>query len=165
MVSGTLAPLYTIFGLKLGCNWLAGSESRLDGSEAFLAGSEACLAGSKACLAGSWALKGGNGRTYGRTDVRTYGHTDGKSPYSTGLRPLSGPLPRCSPTSTRKLYKAGQGYRWPYDASWRLVFSYRSAFSILQAQLATFVSIASRLSLESDGIVKMRQWRPACHFW
>ena len=34
----------------------------------------------------------------GRTDVRTYGRTDGRtygiSPHSTGLRPLSGPLPK-----------------------------------------------------------------------
>ena len=30
----------------------------------------------------------------GQTDVRTDGRTDGKSPYSTGLRPLSGPLPK-----------------------------------------------------------------------
>merc|ERR1712212_102119 len=29
-----------------------------------------------------------------RTDVRTYGRTDGKSPHSTGLCPLSVPLPK-----------------------------------------------------------------------
>ena len=94
MVNGTLALLYTVFGLKLGCSRAA-----------------AWLAGSEACLAGSWALEGGNGqsdiRMSGRMDVRT----DGKSPHSTGLCPLSGPLPRYSPTSTQKLYKAGQGYR------------------------------------------------------
>ena len=52
-----------------------------------------------------------DGRTDGWTDGRTNGRTDGKSPHSTGLRPLSGPLPRYSPTLTQKLYKAGQGYR------------------------------------------------------
>ena len=56
-------------------------------------------------------------------DRRTDGRTDGKSPHSTGLCPLSGPLPCYSPTLTQKLYKAGQGYRCPYDASWRLVKS------------------------------------------
>ena len=70
-------------------------------------------------LAGPWAwltlkLSG---------DVRTHGRMDGKSPHSTGFRPLSGPLPCYSPTITQKLYKAGQGYRWPYDASWRLVIT------------------------------------------
>ena len=39
------------------------------------------------------------------------GQTVRKSPHSTGLCPLSKPLPRYSPTLTRKLYKAGQGYR------------------------------------------------------
>ena len=34
----------------------------------------------------------------------TDGWTDGKSPHSTGLRPLLGPLPRYSPTSTQKLF-------------------------------------------------------------
>ena len=37
--------------------------------------------------------------------------TNGKSFHSTGLCPLLGPLPSYSPTSTQKLYKAGQGYR------------------------------------------------------
>ena len=37
-----------------------------------------------------------DGRTDGRMDRWTDGHTDGKSPHSTGLRPLSGPLP-CLP--------------------------------------------------------------------
>ena len=67
------------------------------------------------------ALGPSRGGMDGRMDGRTYGWTDGKSPRSTGLHPLLGPLPRCSPTSTQKLYNAGQGYHWPYDASWRLV--------------------------------------------
>ena len=46
----------------------------------------------------------------GGTDVRTDGRTNGKSPHSTGLCPLSGLLPCYSPTLTQKLYKAGQGY-------------------------------------------------------
>ena len=37
---------------------------------------------------------GGDGRTYGRTDGRTDVRTYGISPHSTGLRPLSGPLPK-----------------------------------------------------------------------
>ena len=47
----------------------------------------------------------------GGTDGRMDRWTVGKAPHSTGLRPLSGPLPCYSPTSTQKLYKAGQGYR------------------------------------------------------
>ena len=58
MVSGTLAPLYTVFGLKLGCSGAAAPI----GYEVLKA-SEACLVGSEACLAGSWALEEGNGRT------------------------------------------------------------------------------------------------------
>ena len=65
-----------------------------------------------------------------------YVRTDGKSPHSTGLRPLSGPLPRYSPTSTQKLYKAGQGYRWPYDASWRLVYFFQSFFFFISFNLS-----------------------------
>ena len=49
------------------------------------------------------------------------GQTDWKSPHSTGLCPLSGLLPHYSPTLTQKLYQAGQGHHWPYDASWHLV--------------------------------------------
>ena len=54
------------------------------------------LAGWASGLAG-WP-RGGNGRTDGRMDGRTDVRTDGrtKSPHSTGLRPLSGPLP-CFP--------------------------------------------------------------------
>ena len=47
---------------------------------------------------------------------------DGKSPHSTGLF-LILRLPHYSPTTTGIQYKAGQGYRWLYDASWRLVLS------------------------------------------
>ena len=97
-------------GLRAFEAWLASSEAWLAGSEACLAGSEVWLAGSEACLAGSWALKGG---------------TDGwmENPqHSTGLCPLSGPLPCYSPTLAQKLYKVGQEYRWPYDASWWVYF-------------------------------------------
>ena len=53
----------------------------------WLAGPQAWLAGPQAWLDGPEG-----GRTDGRTDGRTYG----KSPHSTGLCPLSGPLP-CFP--------------------------------------------------------------------
>ena len=55
------------------------------------------MAGSEACLAGSWARRMDgqtDGRTDGQKDGRTDGWTDGKSPHSTGLGPLSGPLPK-----------------------------------------------------------------------
>ena len=55
-------------------------------SHAWLAGPQAWLAGLKAWLDGPGE----------RTDERMDGRTDGKSPHSTGLRPLSGPLP-CLP--------------------------------------------------------------------
>ena len=76
----------------------------------------------------------------GRRDGRTNGQTDGKSPHSTGLYPLSGPLPCYSPTSTQKLYKAGQGYRWPYDASGQLVFFLSFLFSFFFPSRALFFS-------------------------
>ena len=49
-----------------------------------------------------WTNKWTDGQTYVRMDVQTYrwtdkqtdGRTDGKSPHSTGLRPLLGPLPK-----------------------------------------------------------------------
>ena len=82
--------LYLRYRILEGSNKGYRSGACLAGSEARLAGSKACLAGSKACLAGSWALEGGDGRT----DERTDGRTNGKSPHSTGLRPLSGPLPK-----------------------------------------------------------------------
>ena len=49
------------------------------------------------------AQRGGrtDGRTYVRTDGRTDGRTYGKSPHSTGLRPLSGPLPKKEPVAHR----------------------------------------------------------------
>ena len=43
------------------------------------------------------------------------------SPYSTGLYPLSGPLPRYILTINGIQHKAGQGYCWPWGASWQLV--------------------------------------------
>ena len=55
--------------------WLVGPQIWLAGPQAWLAGPQAWLDGPE----------GG-----GQTDVRT----DGKSPHSTGLRPLSGPLPK-----------------------------------------------------------------------
>ena len=45
----------------------------------------------------------------GRTNGQTDGHTDGKSPYSTVLCLLSGPLPCYSPTLAQRLYKRGKG--------------------------------------------------------
>ena len=89
----SLGPYFSTSVPPLG---LRSSQSGLrpEGQTASSACSEAYLAGSKACLAGSWALEGG-----GRTDVRT----DGKSPRSTGLCPLLGPL-HCFPS--RKLRKS-----------------------------------------------------------
>ena len=55
------------------------------------------LAGWASGLAG-WP-RGGNGRTDGRTN----GRTNGKSPHSTGLRPLSGPLPKKGTTITQNV--------------------------------------------------------------
>ena len=50
---------------------------------------------SQAWLAGPQArLDGPEGGTDERTNRRTYERTDGKSPHSTGLRPLLGPLPK-----------------------------------------------------------------------
>ena len=77
------------------------------------------------------------------TDGLIDGWTDGKSPHSTALCPLTGPLPRYSTTSTQKLYKAGQGYRRPYDASWRL-------FICLFAPLFTSLSYLSMTSIMSQ---------------
>ena len=83
-------------------------------------------------------------------DGRLDGRSDGKSAHSTGLCPISGPLPRYTPTSTQKLYKAGQGYRWPYDASWRLVSPELALFSpelaLLSPELALLSSDSDELS-------------------
>ena len=54
------------------------------------------LAGWASGLAG-WPR--GGGRTDERTDEQTYG----KSPHSTGLRPLSGPLPKKGTTITQNV--------------------------------------------------------------
>ena len=56
--------------------WLAGPQAWLAGPQAWLAGPQAWLDGPE----------GGDGQTYVQTD--------GKSPHSTGLRPLSRPLPK-----------------------------------------------------------------------
>ena len=58
------------------------SEGLLEGSEGLSEGSEGLPEGSEGLLGGP--VGGG----------RTYGQTDGISPHSTGLRPLSGPLPK-----------------------------------------------------------------------
>ena len=48
---------------------------------------------------------------YGKwTDGQTYGRMDGIYPHSTGLRPLSGPLP-CYPLRLHNIKEAGQGNR------------------------------------------------------
>ena len=58
----------------------------------WLAGPQAWLAGPQAWLAGPQArLDGPEGGTDGRMNVRMNGR---KSPHSTGLHPLSGPLPK-----------------------------------------------------------------------
>ena len=71
------------------------SEGLSEGSEGLSEGSEGLPEGPE----GPEGLPEGpeeawGGRTYGRTDVRLYIRTDGISPHSTGLRPLSGPLPK-----------------------------------------------------------------------
>ena len=64
-------------------------------NEAWLAGPQTWLAGPQAWLAWPQAwLAGPEGGTDGQTNGRTNGRTNGKSPHSTGLRPLSGPLPK-----------------------------------------------------------------------
>ena len=60
---------------------LGGPQSQLDGPQSQLKGPQNQLGGSQSQLRGP----GG--------DRRTDGRTDGISPHSTGLRPLSGPLP------------------------------------------------------------------------
>ncbi len=62
----------------------------MEGSEAQLDGSEAQLEGSKGHLEGSKVQPRRDGQTNGQTD----GRTNGKSPHSTGLCPLLGPLPK-----------------------------------------------------------------------
>ena len=111
---------------------LKASQAGLRASQPLLIASQPGLRGSEACLAG-WLLgpRGGewtNDRTVGRMDKWMDGQMDGKSPYSTGLRPLSGLLPCYSPITTQKLYKAGQGNHWIYDASWQLVGSKKGPF-------------------------------------
>ena len=72
------------FGSEPQCSaqaWLAGPQAWLAGPQAWLAGPQAWLAGPQAWLGGPEG---------GRTNVRM----DGKSPHSTGLHPLSGPLPK-----------------------------------------------------------------------
>ena len=72
MVSGSLALLYFFSGFH-------------GKAEASLAGLASGLAGWASGLAG-WP----RGRLYGQTNVQT----EGKLPHSTGLRPLSGSLPK-----------------------------------------------------------------------
>ena len=82
-----------------------GSEGHLVGSEALPERFEALLERFEALPEGSEGLSGGPGGD-GRTDVRT----DGISPHSTGLCPLSGPLP-CYLLRLYDIKEAGQGYR------------------------------------------------------
>ena len=49
-------------------------------------------------------------------DGRTYGQMDRQTDGWTKHLPIQD-----SPNSTKKVYKVGQGYHSPYDASWRLV--------------------------------------------
>ena len=73
-------------GRRLGqLGWLAGWASDLAGWASGMADWASGLAGWASGLAG-WP----RGGTYGRTDVQM----DRKSPHSTGLRPLSGQLPK-----------------------------------------------------------------------
>ena len=67
------------------------TEAGIYSPEAWLAGLAAGLAAWASGLAG-WA-SGLAGWPRG-ADERMYERTDGKSPHSTGLRPLSGPLPK-----------------------------------------------------------------------
>ena len=80
-------------GLKPEPGWLAGPQIWLAWPQAWLARPQAWLAGPQAWLAGPQAWLDGPVGGGERTD----GRTDGKSPHSTGLRPLSGPLP-CHPS-------------------------------------------------------------------
>ena len=66
--------------------------SPMKGPRASQAGLRPSQSGLRTSQAGLRASRGG--RVYGRTDEQTDGRTDGKSPHSTGLRPLSGPLPK-----------------------------------------------------------------------
>ena len=67
----------------------------LEGSEGLPEGFEGQPEGSEGLSEGSEGLpEGSDRRASGGTDVRTDGWTDGISPHSTGLRPLSGPLPK-----------------------------------------------------------------------
>ena len=77
--------------------WLTGVQAWLAGPQAWLAGPQAQLAGPQAWLDGP---EGG--------DVRTYVQTNGKSPHSTGLRPLLRPLPKRQRSMQIKV-KQGKG--------------------------------------------------------
>ena len=80
-----------------------------------------------------WALQPGLrpsqawGGTYGRTDERTDKQTYGKSPHSTGLRPLSGPLPKklsLIKASTYRMCSTNQSYyieRYQTDC-WTIIY-------------------------------------------
>ena len=83
MVSGSLALLYFLLGFYGGRQG-SGPDRGQSPVEWGDFPQASYLAGWASGLAG-WPIGGD-----GRTDVRT----DGKSPHSTGLRPLSGPLPK-----------------------------------------------------------------------
>ena len=78
--------------------WLAWTQALLAWPQAWLAGSQAWLVGPQAWLAGPQAwpegLEGGG---------RTNGWTQGKSPHSTGLRPLSVPLHKNRGKATNRI--------------------------------------------------------------
>ena len=74
--------------------------------------------GSECHLVGSEGQTEGGGWTGGWME----GRTDGISPQSTGLCPLSGSLP-CYPLRFHDIKEAGRGYRWPHDAFWRFILA------------------------------------------
>ena len=75
--------------------------------------------------------------------------------YSSEQRPLSSPLPHLHQALVW-LLTAGQGYRWPLDALWRLV-----SVQIGAAKKTTSLSIFRNLT--SAEVTVMRRWFRACH--
>ena len=88
--------------------WLAGPQAWLAGPQAWLAGPQAWLAGPQAWLAGPQAWLDGPQAWPDGPEGGTYGRTNGKSPHSTGLRPLPGPLP-CFPPREPRHVEQGKG--------------------------------------------------------
>ena len=74
---------------------MEGSDGLSEGPEGLSEGSEGLPEGPEGLPEGPEGPEGlpeGPEEAQGGTDVRTYGRTDGISPHSTGLCPLSGPL-------------------------------------------------------------------------